>query len=82
VVNKTAQDITGIEFKLKNPNGKLKLVGEAANIAPKQGMLKGVFFVEMPADQLEGHKTKIEIEVWSNGKKVDDATTNFLGPIK
>lgn len=82
VVNKTAQDITNIEFRLSNPNGKLKLVGDAANTVPKQGMLKGVFFVEMPDNQLKGHKTKIEIEVWSNGIKVDDATTNFLGPIK
>jgi len=82
VINKTAQDITGIEFKIKNPGGKIKFVGDAGTVAPKQGLLKGVFFVEMPTESLESHKTKIEIEVWSNGKKVDEATTNFLGPIK
>jgi cytochrome c oxidase accessory protein FixG len=82
VINKTAQDITGIEFKIKNPGGKIKFVGEAGTMAPKQGMLKGIFFVEMPTEQLESRKTKIDIEVWSNGKKVDEATTNFLGPVK
>lgn len=82
VINKTAQDITEIEFKIKNPGGKIKFVGDAGTVAPKQGLLKGVFFVEMPTESLESRKTKIEIEVWSNGKKVDEATTNFLGPIK
>ncbi len=82
VINKTAQDITGIEFKIKNPGGKIKFVGDAGTVAPKQGLLKGVFFVEMPTESLESRKTKIEIEVWSNGKKVDEASTNFLGPIK
>jgi cytochrome c oxidase accessory protein FixG len=82
VINKTAQDITGIEFKIKNPGGKIKFVGEAGTVAPKQGLLKGVFFVEMPAKSLESRKTKLEIEVWSEGKLVDEATTNFLGPIK
>lgn len=82
VINKTAQDITGIELRLKNPGGKLNLVGDADNTAPKQGMLKGVFFVEMPADALQSRKTELEIEVLSNGKVVDVAKTNFLGPIK
>jgi polyferredoxin len=82
VINKTAQDITGIELRLKNPGGKLNLVGDAANTAPKQGMLKGVFFVEMPANALESRKTELEIEVLSNGKVVDVAKTNFLGPVK
>ncbi|MCU0345430.1 MAG: cytochrome c oxidase accessory protein CcoG [Saprospiraceae bacterium] len=82
VINKTAQDITGIELRLKNPGGKLNLVGEHVHTAPKQGMLKGVFFVEMPADALQSRKTEIEIEVLSNGKVIDHAKTNFLGPIK
>ncbi len=82
VINKTAQDITGIEFKIKNSGGKIKFVGDAGTVAPKQGLLKGVFFVEMPTESLDSRKTKIEIEVWSNGVKVDEASTNFLGPIK
>jgi polyferredoxin len=82
VINKTAQDITNIELRLKNPGGKLNLVGDHTHTSPKQGMLKGVFFVEMPADALQSRKTELEIEVLSNGKVVDVAKTNFLGPIK
>lgn len=82
VINKTAQDISGIEFRIKNPGGKIKFVGEAGTVAPKQGLLKGVFFVEMSTESLESRKTEIEIEVLSNGKVVDHTKTNFLGPIK
>lgn len=83
VINKTAQDIKGIEFRLKSqPGGRIKLVGEHANSVPKQGLLKGVFFIEMPENQLDSRKTKLEIEVWSDGKLVDEAKTNFLGPVK
>jgi polyferredoxin len=83
VINKTAKDFPNIEFKLKGaPNGRIKFVGDAATIVPKGGMLKGVFFIEMPENQLDSRKTKLEIEVWSNGKLVDEAKTNFLGPVK
>ncbi|MBK9015371.1 MAG: cytochrome c oxidase accessory protein CcoG [Saprospiraceae bacterium] len=83
VINKTTKDFPNIEFKLKGaPNGRIKFVGDAATIVPKGGMLKGVFFIEMPENQLDSRKTKLEIEVWSNGKLVDEAKTNFLGPVK
>lgn len=83
VINKTAQDFPNIEFKLKGaPEGRLKFVGEASTIVPKGGMLKGVFFIEMPSSQLKSRKTELEIEVWSNGQLIDEAKTNFLGPVK
>lgn len=83
VINKTSLDIPNIEFKLLGaPGGRIKLVGDAAALVPKQGMLKGVFFIEMPENQLQSRKTKLEIEVSSNGKVLDIAKTNFLGPVK
>ena len=33
-------------------------------------------------DDPEGQKVKLEFELYSDGKKIDEATTNFLGPIK
>jgi hypothetical protein len=44
--------------------------------------LEGAFFLEMPEDNLQSRKTQIVIEVYSNGKKVDEIKTNFLGPVK
>ncbi len=83
VINKTGQDIPSIEFKLVGaPDGRIKLVGDASTVVPKQGMVKGVMFIEMPQEKLQSRKTEIKIEVWSNGKLVDKAKTNFLGPVK
>jgi polyferredoxin len=83
VINKTAKDFPNIEFKLKGAvGGRIKLVGDASTVVPKGGMLKGVFFIEIPLSELDSRKTKIKIEVWSDRKLVDEARTNFLGPVK
>jgi hypothetical protein len=83
IINKTSLDFPSVEFKLVGaPGGRIKMVGDASMAVPKQGMLKGVMFIEMPENQLESRKTKLEIEVWSNGRLLDEAKTNFLGPVK
>lgn len=84
VINKTATDIDGLSFKLKDePNGRIEIVGAANNVvSPKQGMIKGVMMIDLPKDAMKATKKKVVIEVYSNGKLIDQATTNFLGPIK
>lgn len=83
IINKTSMDFPSVELRLVGaPGGRIKLVGDASTAVPKQGMLKGVMFIEMPENQLESRKTKLEIEVWSNGRLLDEAKTNFLGPVK
>ncbi len=83
VINKTSQDFPSVEFRLVGaPGGRIRLVGDASTAVPKQGTLKGVMFIEMPEKQLDSRKTKLEIEVWSDGKLLDKAKTNFLGPVK
>lgn len=81
IINKTTEDIGEIEFRLLNPNGVIKVVGQVP-VAEKQAIAEGAFFVEMETDKLASRKTKLQIEVYSRGKKIDDASTNFLGPAK
>ena len=82
VINKTSHDIENIEFKLNSEYGRIKLVGESVPTAGKQDFSEGAFFIEMDKTQLEGYKTKLQLEVWSNGELIDKAKTNFLGPMK
>ncbi|MCB0520070.1 MAG: cytochrome c oxidase accessory protein CcoG [Lewinellaceae bacterium] len=84
VINKTAEDIQNIEFKLVGvPGSRLEVVGTKENIiSPKQGLAKGVMMLDIPKTAMKTTKRKIKIEVYSNGKLIDEATTNFLGPIK
>ena len=80
VVNKTTREIP-ILLELKSPEGVIKMVGNNF-VAPEQGMAEGAFFVEIPGDRLSDRKTRIKIEIYSNGRLLDEVSTNFLGPFK
>ncbi len=84
VINKTAADIEGIEFRLRGiENGRIELIGAGENItSPKQGLIKGVMLIDLPEKIMTDTKKRIVIEVWSGGKLLDTAKTNFLGPIR
>ena len=81
LINKTNKELP-VEIKLENQVGKITLVGKAPGSIPKGGKVEGVFFIEMPTDPLIGRKTPLHINIISNGKKIDDVETNFMGPAK
>lgn len=81
VVNKSMEEVNNIEFRLVDLDGEIKIVGKLQPIQ-KQDMIKGSMFVELERNILEGRKTKIKIEVYADGKLIDNVTTNFMGPIK
>ncbi len=80
VVNKTEQEFDDVTFKLIEPKGEIKLVGNTKVIVPKQGLTKGTFFVKIPENELNGDKIELKIEVYNKDKKIESATTNFNGP--
>lgn len=80
IINKTSREFP-VEFRLVDPNGRIKLIGEVPN-AKKGEKVGGAFFIEMPKDQLKGGKNKIVVEIYSEGKRIDRTTTNFFGPPK
>jgi polyferredoxin len=60
----------------------IQMVGQIPSEIPKNGRIEGAFFVEMPENLLKGRKTPVQIEIISNGKKIDAVETNFMGPGK
>ena len=80
IVNKTVEDLKGIHFKLKNTKGTIKVVGKDFVMVKKQGLVQGTLFIEINQALLEGDKMEIEIEVYSQTKLIETATTNFMGP--
>lgn len=84
VINKTPNDIGRIEFKIKGlESGKIQVIGQSNGIvSPKEGMVKGVLMIDLPAAAVTKTKTELVIEVRSDGKLIDEAKTNFLGPIR
>ena len=80
VYNKSTKDLK-VEFKIKDDAGEIKLVGQIPE-ATAGNMIEGAFFIEMEKAKLKSRKSPLIIEVFSDGKKVDQVKTNFLGPFK
>jgi polyferredoxin len=79
LINKTNKDLP-VQMSSPTAGAVISIVGEIPTQIPKNGKIEGAFFIEMPENQLRGRKTPIQIEIVSNGKKVDAVTTNFMGP--
>ena len=79
IINKSTQDLP-VELRLVSPKGEIEIVGQAPGTIAKGENKKGVFFVELEKAQVQGRKTPLRIEVWSEGKKIDEVKTNFMGP--
>lgn len=80
IINKKVEEFP-VEFRLTEKSGKIRLVGNSPVAKPGE-VTEGAVFIDLPPEILKGRKNEITIEVFSDGEKIDEATTNFLGPIK
>ncbi|MXN90102.1 cytochrome c oxidase accessory protein CcoG [Flavobacterium sp. Sd200] len=80
IINKTANSLEHVTFKLSGIEGEVKLVGKPDFKVPKEGMAQGTLFVEIKPHLLKGDKTKIKLEVYDGNRLIETASTNFLGP--
>jgi cytochrome c oxidase accessory protein FixG len=80
VVNKT-YDSRNLEFKLENSTGTIQLIGSKDFKLDGQSKKEGVLLVQLPKNELKGLKTKIIINVFDDGKKVDRVKASFVGPV-
>ncbi|MDO8367211.1 MAG: cytochrome c oxidase accessory protein CcoG [Saprospiraceae bacterium] len=78
LINKSNQELPA-QLKITTPGANIQYVGKEPASIPKGEKIEGAFFVELPENELHGRKTPIVIEVISNGKKVDEVKTNFMG---
>ncbi len=82
-VNKTF-DKRNIRLNLRDVNeGTIERVGGESLEIPANESLEGVFFIEMPRDQIREVKTTVTIEILNeNNEVIDRVKTNFLGPLE
>jgi cytochrome c oxidase accessory protein FixG len=78
LINKSIRTIP-VSLEVMTPGAKIQIVGIAPDSIAKGSKIEGAFFVEMPENQLHGRKTPIVINIISNGKKIDEVHTNFMG---
>ncbi|WP_181304061.1 cytochrome c oxidase accessory protein CcoG [Rufibacter sp. XAAS-G3-1] len=78
LINKTDEELP-ITLKLLSSEGTIKVVRNEL-VLPKQGLVEGVFFAEIPKNSLQSASSKIEIGVFSGDKLIATEKTKFLGP--
>lgn len=81
IINKSVKELP-VKLNPITPGAVIQVVGKDMESIAKGSKIEGAFFVEMPDDKLTGRKTEIQIEVLSNGQKIDEIKTNFMGPGK
>jgi len=80
LVNKTSGNVN-FEMKAEDDNVIIQFIRKESQIK-KGSIVKVTFFVIRPQKDIEKYKSEIEIEIFSNGKKIDEIKTNFIAPPK
>ncbi|WP_242920183.1 cytochrome c oxidase accessory protein CcoG [Pontibacter liquoris] len=80
VINKTNHDMP-LTLRLMDHKGTIEVIGDKL-VLPAQGIAEGVFFAEIPQDQLEGMNSKVEIGLYLGDELITTQDTKFLAPAK
>lgn len=80
-VNKTFSDLP-IEVRVESPAEVtlIKADGKAI-IVPAEGLLKAVYFIKMPAQNITRAKTEVFIGIYENEKLLEKIKVKFIGPV-
>ena len=79
LVNKT-RDSLPVTLKVENYSAEIETIGKAMTVK-REGITEGTFFVILNKKDIHTRKTKLEIGVYSNNKRIKLVTTNFLSNI-
>ena len=79
LVNKT-HDPVDVRLAIKNDAGEIKLVGEQDLLLAEQAKKETTFFIMVPVGDLTKRSTTLYVQLFSNGKMIDELETRFLGP--
>jgi cytochrome c oxidase accessory protein FixG len=80
-VNKTFDDVP-LELKIESPaSASLMRVGGPDILVPKEGILKGLYMVKLPPEEVRSMKMTVELGVYEHGKKIISTKARFIGPL-
>lgn len=78
ISNKTFSEIP-IDIKLEKGEGEIKIIGNSINVKPLE-IYEGTLLIILPKKSIKQINTHLDIDIISGGKKLDEVSTNFLGP--
>lgn len=83
VANKTSEPIENLNFKMKDREGRIEIIGGAEGLEVKsQDNTEIILFIHLPISETDGRKTNIEMEVYSGDELLETTTSTFLAPPK
>ena len=79
-VNKTFEPIT-LELRLEGVKGGTieRIGGDELDVAGGE-MIEGIFMIKIPEEEIKSPSSKITLGLYSDGRKIEDLNTKFLGP--
>ncbi|GHA56967.1 cytochrome c oxidase accessory protein CcoG [Pontibacter akesuensis] len=80
VINKTNHNLP-LSLKLLDKEGTIKVIGSEL-VLPAQGIVEGIFFMEIAQEQLTGLNSEIEVGVFHGDELITTTDTKFMGPAK
>ncbi len=80
-VNKTFED-KPLELRVESPSFATLLKPDGKPlIVPAEGLLKSVYFIEIPASELHTVATTVYLGVYDGGRRIEKIKVKFIGPI-
>lgn len=80
-VNKTFDPVT-VEARIESPAAAVleRVDGKALSI-PAEGMMKSVFFIKIPAEEVTSARTIVRVGIYQDGKRIETLKVKFIGPV-
>jgi cytochrome c oxidase accessory protein FixG len=79
IANKTSGE-TPLRLQIENGKGRVEVVGGSTVSIKKEEETSGTFFIVLPAKEIHERKSSVKIGLYQGEKKIDEISTNFLGP--
>jgi hypothetical protein len=79
-INKTYDDANLKIVVVEPTEAVVKSIGRDIKIKA-ESKYDGQFFLVIPNNQMTGHQTKVVLDIYRDGEKIERVKTNFLGPI-
>lgn len=81
-VNKTFDDVS-LDVRVESPEAaSLLKIGDQNILVPKEGILKGLFMIKLPEEEIKAMKMNVVLGIYQDGKKIETANARFIGPIQ
>lgn len=80
-VNKTFDELK-LDVKIESPAyAQLHKVDGKTVVVPAEGLVKTVYFIKIPENEITNARTVVRLGVYQNGKKLESLTVKFIGPV-